>query len=151
MLVNVSTFETIVTGFERINRERTRVVDKKIVEYHGIKTKIEQLRENVEVKAFDVDINKLRDQRTKINSQISEITVNGQKRIQDIIDSGSNKAAIDQLQKQIDTINSNIDLIFPLGISVKIDEVFDTTATGTIYRKDNPFEVIQIGDILTFK
>jgi len=108
LLVNVSTFETIVTGFERINRERTRVVDKKIVEYHGIKTKIEQLRENVEVKAFDVDINKLRDQRTKINSQISEITVNGQKRIQDIIDSGSNKAAIDQLQKQIDTINSNI-------------------------------------------
>ena len=108
LLVNVSTFETIVTGFERINRERTRVVDKMIVEYHGIKTKIEQLRENVEVKAFDVDIDKLRNQRTKINSQISEITVNGQKRIQDIIDSGSNKAAIDQLQKQIDTINSNI-------------------------------------------
>ena len=108
LLVNVSTFETIVTGFERINRERTRVVDKMIVEYHGIKTKIEQLRDNVEVKTFDVDIDKLRNQRTKINSQISEITVNGQKRIQDIIDSGSNKAAIDQLQKQIDTINSNI-------------------------------------------
>ena len=30
LLVNVSTFETIVTGFERINRERTKVIDKKI-------------------------------------------------------------------------------------------------------------------------
>ena len=49
------------------------------------------------------------------------------------------------------TLNSNIDLIFPLGISVKIDEVFDTTATGTIYKKDNPFETIQIGDKLTFE
>ena len=27
LLVNVSTFETIVTGFERINRERTKIVD----------------------------------------------------------------------------------------------------------------------------
>ena len=49
------------------------------------------------------------------------------------------------------TLNSNIDLIFPLGISVKIDEVFDTTATGTIYKKDDPFETIQIGDKLTFE
>ena len=40
ILVNVSTFETIITGFERINRERTKVVDKLIVEYNGVKTKI---------------------------------------------------------------------------------------------------------------
>ena len=72
-LVNVSTFETIVTGFERINRERTKVVDKMIVEYHSIKTQIILINENTEVKAFDLDINNLRDQRTKINSQISEI------------------------------------------------------------------------------
>ena len=31
LLVNVSTFETIITGFERINRERTKVVDKLIL------------------------------------------------------------------------------------------------------------------------
>lgn len=108
LLVNVSTFETIVTGFERINRERTKVVDKKIVKYHSINTQIEQLKDNANVKQFDGEINELRKQRTNINKQISEISVNGQKRIQDIIDSGSNKPAIDQLQKQIDTLNQNI-------------------------------------------
>ena len=108
LLVNVSTFETIVTGFERINRERTKVVDKMIVEYHGIKTKIEQLRENVEVKAFDIDIDKLRDQRTKINSQISEIAVNGQKRIQEILGTGGNQEAINQLKTEINEITKNI-------------------------------------------
>ena len=108
LLVNVSTFETIVTGFERINRERTKVVDKKIVKYHSINIQIEQLQDNANVKQFDGEINELRKQRTNINKQISEISVNGQKRIQDIIDSGSNKPAIDQLQKQIDTLNQNI-------------------------------------------
>jgi|TARA_B100000959_G_scaffold233618_1_gene251140 hypothetical protein len=38
-----------------------------------------------------------------------------------------------------------------IGISVKIDKVYDTTATATMYKKDNPFEGIQIGDRLTFK
>ena len=108
LLVNVSTFETIVTGFERINRERTKIVDKKIVKYHSINVQIEQLKDNTNVKQFDGEINELRKQRTNINKQISEISVNGQKRIQDIIDSGSNKPAIDQLQKQIDIINENI-------------------------------------------
>jgi len=108
LLVNVSTFETIVTGFERINRERTKIVDKKIVKYHSINTQIEQLQDNANVKQFDGEINELRKQRTNINKQISEISVNGQKRIQDIIDSGSNKPAIDQLQKQIDTLDQNI-------------------------------------------
>ena len=46
LLVNVSTFETIVTGFERINRERTKVVDKMIVEYNSIKTQIELINDN---------------------------------------------------------------------------------------------------------
>ena len=108
LMVNVSTFETIVTGFERINRERTKIVDKKIVKYHSISTQIEQLEDNSNIKQFDGEINELRNQRTNINQQISKISVNGQKRIQDIIDSGSNKPAIDQLQKQIDTLNQNI-------------------------------------------
>ena len=108
LMVNVSTFETIVTGFERINRERTKIVDKKIVKYHSISTQIEQLEDNSNIKQFDGEINELRKQRTNINQQISEISVNAQKRIQDIIDSGSNKPAIDQLQKQIDTLNQNI-------------------------------------------
>ena len=60
------------------------------------------------VLTLDIDINNLRDQRTKINSQISEITINGQKRIQDILNTGSNKDAIAQLQSQIDTLTNDI-------------------------------------------
>ena len=108
LLVNVSTFETIVTGFERINRERTKIVDKKIVKYHSINTQLEQLEDNTNIKQFDGEINELRKQRSEINKQISEINVSGQKRIQDIKDSGTNTSAIDELRKQIDTLNSNI-------------------------------------------
>ena len=49
LLVNISTFETIVTGFERINRERTKVVDRLIVEYHSIKKQIFNLQANTQV------------------------------------------------------------------------------------------------------
>ena len=108
LLVNVSTFETIVTGFERINRERTKIVDKKIVKYHSINTQLEQLEDNTNIKQFDGEINELRKQRSEINKQISEINVSGQKRIQDIKDSGTNTSAIDELRKQIDTLNSDI-------------------------------------------
>ncbi len=108
LLVNVSTFETIVTGFERINRERTKIVDKKIVKYHSINTQLEQLEDNTNIKQFDGEINELRKQRSEINKQISEINVSGQKRIQDIKDSGANTAAIDELRKQIDNLNSDI-------------------------------------------
>jgi hypothetical protein len=108
LLVNVSTFETIVTGFERINRERTKIVDKKIVKYHSINTQLEQLEDNTNIKQFDGEINELRKQRSEINKQISEYNVTGQKRIQDIKDSGTNTSAIEQLQKEIDTLNSNI-------------------------------------------
>ena len=108
LLVNVSTFETIVTGFERINRERTKTVDKMIVKYHSITTQIEQLNDNANIKKYDGEINLLRKQRIDINTEISKISLSSQTRKQDILDSGSNKPAIDQLQKQIDIINSNI-------------------------------------------
>ena len=108
LMVNVSTFETIVTGFERINRERTKIIDKKIVKYHSINTQLEQLEDNTNIKQFDGEINELRKQRSEINKQISEYNVTGQKRIQDIKDSGTNTSAIDELRKQIDNLNSDI-------------------------------------------
>ncbi|WP_435086983.1 hypothetical protein ACIJYD_03115 [Candidatus Pelagibacter bacterium nBUS_33] len=108
LLVNVSTFETIVTGFERINRERTKIIDKKIVKYHSISTQIEQLNENTEVKAFDFDINKLREERAKINSSISEISLDGVKKKQAVLDQGSNQSSIDQLKEEIKSISETI-------------------------------------------
>ena len=108
LLVNVSTFETIVTGFERINRERTKIIDKKIVKYHSISTQIEQLQQNTEVKAFDWDINKLREQRAKINTAIAEISLDGITRKQAILDQGSNQSSIDQLKEEIKSISETI-------------------------------------------
>ena len=86
ILVNVSTFETIITGFERINRERTKVVDKLIVEYNGVKTKIENLSINVRVEDLNNQIDELIKQRTEINKQINEIIIADQTLVQDIKD-----------------------------------------------------------------
>ncbi len=108
ILVNVSTFETIITGFERINRERTKVVDKLIVEYNTVKTKIENLSENARVNDLDIDIQKLVDQRTIINNQINAIILSDQNLIQDIKESGSNQDRVNQLTEEINIINQNI-------------------------------------------
>ena len=108
LLVNVSTFETIVTGFERINRERTKIIDRKIVKYHSISTQINLINENTEVKAFDSDINKLREERAKINSAISEISLDGITRKQAILDQGSNQSSINQLKEEIKSISETI-------------------------------------------
>jgi hypothetical protein len=108
LLVNVSTFETIVTGFERINRERTRDTDKLIVEYHSTKTKIENLSENTRVNDLDKDIDKLIKQRTDINNQINQIIIADQTLVQDIKESGSNQDAIKQLSDEINLLNANI-------------------------------------------
>ena len=108
ILVNVSTFETIITGFERINRERTKVVDKLIVEYNTVKTKIENLSENARVNDLDIDIQKLVDQRTIINNQINAIILTDQNLIQDIKEGGSNQDRVNQLTEEINIINENI-------------------------------------------
>ena len=84
ILVNVSTFETIVTGFERINRERTKIVDKLIVDYNSVKTQIQNINENVEVNNVNDDIKNLIERRSKINEEIGQITLNSQKQIQSV-------------------------------------------------------------------
>ena len=56
LLVNVSTFETIVTGFERINRERTKIVGDYITTYHSILNEIEHLSINKRSDDINEDI-----------------------------------------------------------------------------------------------
>jgi uncharacterized coiled-coil DUF342 family protein len=64
-----------------------------------------ELREMIYTELF----NELRNQRTKINGQISEINLNGKIKIQEIKNSSSNKNEIDRLKNQIDKIDKNID------------------------------------------
>ena len=109
LLVNVSTFETIVTGFERINRERTKIVDKLIVEYNSVKTKIQNINENFEVKNVNKEIENLIKRRNDINKDIGEITINAQKQIQNVKDSGANQDNISQLRSDIEDLDEKID------------------------------------------
>ena len=78
ILVNISTFETIITGFEIRNREVTKKVDEKIVEYNSVKTQIENINENVEVNNINDEIEILIKRRTKLNTQIGQINLNSQ-------------------------------------------------------------------------
>ena len=118
ILVNVSTFETIVTGFERINRERTKIVDKLIVDYNSVKTQIQNINDNVEVNNVNDEIKILIDRRAKINEEIGKITLNSQKQIQSVKESGANQEIIAQLRSEIqdldkkisDLLNANIEL-----------------------------------------
>ena len=109
ILVNVSTFETIVTGFERINRERTKIVDKLIVDYNSVKTQIQNINENVEVNNVNDDIKNLIERRSKINEEIGQITLNSQKQIQSVKESGANQDSIDQLKSEIKDLDRKIE------------------------------------------
>ena len=118
ILVNVSTFETIITGFERINRERTRVVDKLIVEYHSIKTQIQNVNENIEVNDANEEISKLVERRSQINQQIGEISLNSQKQIQTVKESGADQDSINNLKEEISALDAKIEGLLDANTSL---------------------------------
>ena len=57
---------------------------------------------------MDGDINKLREERNKINLEISEISLDGITRNQAILDQGSNQSSIDQVKEEIKSISETI-------------------------------------------
>ena len=109
LLVNVSTFETIVTGFERINRELVRKVDKKIVEYNFIKKEIQEIRANTDINSLNDEIEKLRAERRKINEDISKIKIDSTKEKQSVKSLGGNQELIDQLDREINKLEDKIE------------------------------------------
>ena len=108
LLVNVSTFETIVTGFERINRERTKVVSNYITEYHSILTEIENLSIDERADEIDEDISKELKTRREIQSQIDENNLSAEKQIKQLRESSGNKEVIDQLERRIESLGKEI-------------------------------------------
>jgi len=109
LLVNVSTFETIVTGFERINRERTKIVGDYITTYHSILNQIEHLSLDQRSDKIDEDIEELIEQRSKIQSQIDKNNLSAEKQIKSLQESSANKDIIEQLNKQIDGLKQDIE------------------------------------------
>ena len=129
ILVNVSTFETIVTGFERINRERTKIVDKLIVDYNSVKTQIQNINENVEVNNVNEEIKTLIERRTKINEEIGKITLNSQKQIQSVKESGANQDSIDQLKSEIKDLDRKIETL--LDANTQLSSQKDSKVFGS--------------------
>jgi hypothetical protein len=109
LLVNVSTFETIVTGFERINRERTKIVGDYITTYHSILNQIEHLSLDQRSEEIDEDIEELIEQRSKIQTQIDKNNLSAEKQIKSLQESSANKDIIKQLNKQIDGLKQDIE------------------------------------------
>ena len=118
LLVNVSTFETIITGFERINRERSKIVDKLIVEYQSVKTQIQNINENVEVNDVNDEISELVERRSDINKQISLINLEYSKQIQNVKDTSSAQGNIDQLKNEIKELNKKIENLVNANIQL---------------------------------
>mgnify|MGYP000020562852 CR=1 FL=1 len=118
LLVNVSTFETIITGFERINRERSKIVDKLIVEYQSVKTQIQNINENVEVNDVNEEISELVERRSDINKQISLINLEYSKQIQNVKDTSSAQGNIDQLKNEIKELNKKIENLVNANIQL---------------------------------
>ena len=129
ILVNVSTFETIITGFERINRERSKVVDKLIVEYHSTKTQIQNINENVEVNDVNEEISKLIERRSDINEQISLRNLESNKQIQNIKDTSSAQGNIDQLKDEIKELNKKIENL--VNANIKLSGQKDSKVFGS--------------------
>ena len=133
ILVNVSTFETIITGFEIRNREVTKIVDQKIVEYNSIKKQIENINENVEINNVNRDIEILIQRRTKLNEQIGQINLNTKKQIQNVKDSNVDQASIDQLRIEIEEIEKNIENLLKSNTTLsgqKDSKVFGSNKKG---------------------
>ena len=128
-MVNVSTFETIITGFERINRERSKVVDKLIVEYHSTKTQIQNINENVEVNDVNEEISKLIERRSDINEQISLRNLESNKQIQNIKDTSSAQGNIDQLKDEIKELNKKIENL--VNANIKLSGQKDSKVFGS--------------------
>jgi hypothetical protein len=108
LLVNISTFETIVTGFERINRERTKIVGDYITTYYSTLNKIEHLLIDERADDIDEEVEELIELRSKLQSQIQEIEIGGERRIQTIKESGGNQEAIAQLKSEINQLSEDI-------------------------------------------
>ena len=129
ILVNVSTFETIVTGFERINRERTKIVDKLIVDYNSVKTQIQNINDNIEVNNVNDEIKILIDRRAKINEEIGKITLNSQKQIQSVKESSANQDTIEQLKSEIKDLDRKIETL--LDANTQLSSQKDSKVFGS--------------------
>lgn len=106
LLINISTFETIATGFERVNRARTKPVDKLIVEYNGLNKKIQELSVSSSIRSEDIqlELDLLNKQRKENQNLLNENNLNAEQQLNLLVQASGNKELIDKLNEEIKNI-----------------------------------------------
>ena len=127
-LVNVSTFETIVTGFERISRARTATISDLLVKKSGIEKIIYNKRSNIDENIIQKDIDSLVNQKNKILEQINEIESRAINQKNKLKDQSANIGEIEGLKREIQTFSDEIkslrDANIPLNDQLSQQKLF---------------------------
>jgi len=128
LLVNVSTFETIVTGFERISRARTATISDLLVKKSGIEKIIYNKRSNIDENIIQKDIDSLVNQKNKILEQINEIESRAINQKNKLKDQSANIGEIEGLKREIQTFSDEIkslrDANIPLNDQLSKQKLF---------------------------
>lgn len=101
-LVNVSTFETVVAGFERINNQRTEAFRKLLIEKNTKEAQIIEKRVQIDEKNINKKIQDLSRENDAILKQMKLIEDQSTKRKKSIQDTSNQSGAIETLSQSIE-------------------------------------------------
>ena len=101
-LVNVSTFETVVAGFERINNQRTEAFRKLLIEKNTKEAQIIEKRVQIDEKNINKKIQDLSRENDAILKQMKLIEDQSTKRKKSIQDTSNQSGAIETLNQSIE-------------------------------------------------
>ena len=100
VLVNISTFETVIAGFERINNQRTEAFRNLLIEKDTLEDKILEKRIRLMKKTFK-QISNLQDKNDKILEQIKKIEDGALNRRKSIEGTSNQSGTIETLTNEI--------------------------------------------------
>ena len=101
VLVNISTFETVIAGFERINNQRTEAFRNLLIEKDTIEDKILEKRIKVDEKNINKQISNLQDKNDKILEQIKKIEDGALSRKKSVEGTSNQSGTIETLTNEI--------------------------------------------------
>ena len=107
--VNVSTFETIITGFERVNQQRTATIKGYLIEKNSLEKNLIEKRVTVDSDNLNKQIKNFQTANSELNNQINEIENQAAIKKQRIYDNSNNIAQISSLKNEMEGINKKIE------------------------------------------
>tara|TARA_B100001057_G_scaffold457870_1_gene506533 strand:- start:31 stop:1809 length:1779 start_codon:yes stop_codon:yes gene_type:complete len=100
--VNISTFETVVAGFERIQNLRTKDFRSFLIQKDTLEDQILEKRVRIDEKNLNKQIEELQNRYTKISKNIEIIENSASKRKNDIERSSNQSAIIESISSQVE-------------------------------------------------